>query len=136
MNSKPDDRSDNVERIQHNINMTIHNMELADELIEETSDKKMKQALSDKNERRERALEGMRNEIRGEAAYQQKLKGSDMHTRLRSNAAGGTGSVVQPGRQTGMGSSVGSDIRNSTGIATANNSVLNKTENVRQDEEE
>ena len=34
MKNKPDDRRDNVDKIQKNIDMTIHNMELADELIE------------------------------------------------------------------------------------------------------
>jgi small acid-soluble spore protein (thioredoxin-like protein) len=29
----PDNREDNVERIQHNIDMTIHNMEAAEEMI-------------------------------------------------------------------------------------------------------
>ncbi|MGI5848788.1 MAG: small acid-soluble spore protein Tlp [Christensenellales bacterium] len=70
MKSKPDDRSNNVERIQRNIDMTIYNMELADELIAKTSDEKMKKTLTEKNERRRRALEGMRREIRDEAANQ------------------------------------------------------------------
>ncbi|MGI5877041.1 MAG: small acid-soluble spore protein Tlp [Christensenellales bacterium] len=69
MKRNPDDRSDNVERIQHNIDMTIRNMQLADEMIETTSDEKMKQALIDKNRRRRQALEGMRQEIRQEAEY-------------------------------------------------------------------
>lgn len=69
MKKNPDDRSDNVERIQRNIDMTLRNMELADEMIEATSDEKMKQELSDKNKRRQQALEGMRQEIRQEAEY-------------------------------------------------------------------
>ena len=64
---KPDDRSNNVERIQRNIDMTIHNMELADEMIEKTSDEKMKKELSEKNDRRRHALDGMRDEIKDEA---------------------------------------------------------------------
>ncbi|HHT94231.1 MAG TPA: small acid-soluble spore protein Tlp [Clostridia bacterium] len=64
---KPDDRSDNVEKIQYNINRTIQNMELADELIAKSSDENLKQALIEKNERRRHALEGMREEIRDEA---------------------------------------------------------------------
>ena len=67
MKSKPDDRTDNVERIQENINMTVRNMRRADEMIEETSDEKMRQNLIEKNEKREDALKGMRNEIRDEA---------------------------------------------------------------------
>lgn len=65
--NKPDNRKNNVERIQRNIDLTIHNMELADELIAKTSDKKMKKTLTEKNERRRQALDGMRSEIRDEA---------------------------------------------------------------------
>jgi len=66
---KPDDRSDNAARIQKNINMTIHNMEAADEMIAKTSDTKTKKALMEKNERRRQALEGMRKEMRDESPY-------------------------------------------------------------------
>lgn len=71
MKHNPDDRSNNVERIQKNIDWTIHNMELAEELIAETSDEKLKGRLEKKNERRRRALEGMRKEIRDEALARQ-----------------------------------------------------------------
>ena len=64
---KPDDRSDNVEKIQYIINRTIQNMELADELIAKTSDENLKHLLIEKNERRRQALDGMREEIRDEA---------------------------------------------------------------------
>lgn len=63
----PDNREDNVDHIQKNINFTIKNMEAAEELIDETSDEKMKKTLSDKNVRRRQALDGMRSEIRDEA---------------------------------------------------------------------
>ncbi|AEY64981.1 small acid-soluble spore protein Tlp [Clostridium sp. BNL1100] len=69
---KPDDRSDNVERIQANINHTIRNMELADELIEKTDDRKMAKTLEEKNDRRRDALEGFRAEIRDEALDQRR----------------------------------------------------------------
>lgn len=68
----PDDRSDNVERIQHNINMTIHNMEAAEDMIARTPDKEMKSILIEKNERRREALNGMREEIRDEALSREK----------------------------------------------------------------
>lgn len=42
-------------------------MKLADEMIAKTDDEKMKQELREKNERREDALAGMREEIRDEA---------------------------------------------------------------------
>lgn len=64
---KPDDRRDNVDRIEFNIGQTIKNMELADEVIAKTDDEKMKKDLQEKNERREDALSGMRKEIRDEA---------------------------------------------------------------------
>lgn len=67
----PDDRSDNVERLQKNINTTIRNMEAADEMIAETPDAKMKQTLKEKNERRRDALSGFRQEIGDEARARQ-----------------------------------------------------------------
>jgi small acid-soluble spore protein (thioredoxin-like protein) len=66
MKHNPDDRSDNAERIQHNINFTIKNMEAADDIIAETPDEKMKKSLAEKNERRRQALEGMRREMKDE----------------------------------------------------------------------
>ena len=60
MKNKPDNRKDNVERIQKNITMTIENMERADEMIDETDDEKMAETLKNKNERRRNALEAMR----------------------------------------------------------------------------
>jgi small acid-soluble spore protein (thioredoxin-like protein) len=71
MKSKPDDRADNVDRIQYNIDKTILNCELADEMIQKTDDSKMKQTLEEKNERRESALNNMRKEIRDEALDKQ-----------------------------------------------------------------
>jgi len=65
--NKPDDRRDNVEKIQKNINMTIHNIELGEEMIAKTNDEKMKNDISEKNKRRKDALDGMREEIRDEA---------------------------------------------------------------------
>lgn len=64
---KPDDRSDNVERIQHNIDNTIENIRLAEDAIELADNDKARRELEEKNRRRERALEGMRREIKDEA---------------------------------------------------------------------
>lgn len=64
---KPDDRKDNVDRIQRNIDMTIHNIEAAEEMIAETDDEKSKRDLKAKNERRRQALDGMRQEVKDEA---------------------------------------------------------------------
>ena len=70
MKNKPDDRSDNVEKIQENISNTIENCRLAEEMIDKTDDGKMKQDLEEKNERREEALHALRKEIRDEAINQ------------------------------------------------------------------
>lgn len=69
---KPDNRCDNVDKIQFNINHTIRNMEAADELIEKTDDRKMKRDLEEKNDRRRASLNGMREEIRDEAKNQKR----------------------------------------------------------------
>lgn len=69
---KPDDRSNNADRIQFNINHTIRNMEAAEELLEKTDDRKMKNDLEEKNDRRRDALQGMREEIREEAQHKKK----------------------------------------------------------------
>lgn len=71
MRHKPDDRSDNVENIQYNIDKTIQNMQLAEEMISETSDPKMKNTLEEKNERRRESLSSMRKEIKDEALYKE-----------------------------------------------------------------
>lgn len=68
----PDDRSDNVERIQQNINHTIQNIEMAEEAIEKTPDRNAKKDLTEKNERRRDALDGMRREIKDEAGARDK----------------------------------------------------------------
>jgi small acid-soluble spore protein (thioredoxin-like protein) len=68
---KPDDRRDNADRIKNNIDMTIHNMELADEMLAKTSNLDTKQELEAKNERRRQALDGMRSEIRDETKHQE-----------------------------------------------------------------
>lgn len=60
MKNKPDNRKDNVDRIQYNIDRTILNCELADEMIEKTDDPKMQETLKEKNDRREEALRGMK----------------------------------------------------------------------------
>ena len=74
MKPNPDDRSDNVERIQFNIDHTIKNMELAEEMIAKTEDPKTKAELKAKNERIRAALEAMRSEIREEALHRRKEK--------------------------------------------------------------
>ncbi len=72
MKPKPDDRRDNVERIQSNINHTVANIELANDMMGKVDNHKTKQELQGKNERREAALDGMRKEIKDEAEAQEK----------------------------------------------------------------
>ncbi len=64
---KPDDRRDNVEKIQFNIDNTIKNYNLTEELISKTDDDKKRKELIEKNKRREESLKGMKEEIRDEA---------------------------------------------------------------------
>lgn len=70
---KPDDRSDNVEKLQEMIQNTIENMDQAEATLE-FADRDAKQQIEEKNERRREAIKGMREEIKDEAAYQNRLK--------------------------------------------------------------
>ncbi len=65
--SKPDDRSNNVDNIQFNINHTIRNMEVAEDMMSKVDDPTQKRELEEKNDRRRDALQGMREEIKDEA---------------------------------------------------------------------
>lgn len=65
--ANPDDRRDNVKKIQDHIDNTIQNIEFAEDMMQATDNEKTKRELKAKNERREEALNGMREEIRDEA---------------------------------------------------------------------
>lgn len=67
MNSKPDDRSDNVQRIQENIDNTMKNINLANEMIAKSDDPKVIENMKERNERRQESLDAMRCEIKDEA---------------------------------------------------------------------
>jgi small acid-soluble spore protein (thioredoxin-like protein) len=69
---KPDNRRDNVERIQDSIDNTIRNIEAAEELVAKTDSQKNKKDLIEKNERRREALDGKIQEIRDEAIDKEK----------------------------------------------------------------
>jgi len=73
----PDDRSDNVERIQENINYTIENIHRAEDMMAETDNPQVIQQLEAKNERRREALNSMRAEIRDEALDRRREKYDD-----------------------------------------------------------
>lgn len=67
MNVKPDDRSDNVERIQENIDNTMKNISLANEVIAKSDNSEEIKNMKQRNERRQEALDAMRCEIKDEA---------------------------------------------------------------------
>lgn len=67
MNAKLDDRSDNVERIQENINNTVKNIRLANEVIEKSDNHQEIENMIERNKRRKVALDNMRCEIKEEA---------------------------------------------------------------------
>ncbi|WP_335868960.1 small acid-soluble spore protein Tlp [Bacillus sp. 2205SS5-2] len=68
--AKPDDRSDNVEKLQSNIFHTIQNMEQAEESMANTDSEEQLQQIQAKNERRRESIEGFRSEIKDEYAQQ------------------------------------------------------------------
>lgn len=72
MRIKPDDRRDNVDRIQHTIDNTIENFRLTEDAIEESDDEKYKEVLEEKNHRREESLDSLKTEIRDEAIDKRK----------------------------------------------------------------
>lgn len=61
----PDDRSDNVEKLQQMVQDTIANMEAAEETAKFSSGDAREQ-IAQKNERRKEAVEGMKAEIADE----------------------------------------------------------------------
>jgi len=71
LKNKPDDRSDNVEKLQEHITNTIQNIELAEETMSQASSSQMREQIAAKNKRREAALSNMRQEIRDEANDQE-----------------------------------------------------------------
>ena len=63
---KPDDRSDNVEKLQDMVQDTLNNIDEAEESLEFASGQQREQ-VREKNRRREEAIEGFRDEIEDEA---------------------------------------------------------------------
>ncbi|WP_419887389.1 small acid-soluble spore protein Tlp [Neobacillus niacini] len=63
---KPDDRSDNVEKLQSMIHDTIENMEAAEESLRFTNSETQRQEIEAKNERRRKSIESFRAEIKDE----------------------------------------------------------------------
>lgn len=67
MKPNPDDRRDNVKKIQSNINCTLKNISEAEDMIKATENCNMKADLESKNTRRKEALNSMIEEIKEEA---------------------------------------------------------------------
>ncbi len=64
---KPDDRSDNVEKLQEMIHNTIENMEEAEASMAFTDSEEQIEQIEAKNERRRESLEALRSEVKDEA---------------------------------------------------------------------
>ncbi|WP_071395052.1 small acid-soluble spore protein Tlp [Bacillus tuaregi] len=62
---KPDDRSDNVEKLQEMIVNTIDNMQEAEETMQNVSGEERAQ-IEAKNDRRRESIDAMRSEIKDE----------------------------------------------------------------------
>ena len=63
---KNQDNQKNIEIMQKTIDKTIHNMEVAEEVIAQTDDAHKKKALKDKNANRSEAITSMRKGIKAE----------------------------------------------------------------------
>lgn len=75
---KPDDRSDNVEKLQTMVENTIENMNEAEETLK-FSNEEERAKIAAKNERRKESLEAMREEISDESqARQSGYNGNDL----------------------------------------------------------
>ena len=70
MKPKPDDRRDNARKIKNNIDNTVENIELAEDMINGIDNQKTIHDLQAKNERRKEAVEGMRQELKDETRNQ------------------------------------------------------------------
>ena len=67
----PDDRSDNVEKLQSMIHDTIENIEAAEESLQFTDSEQQRQQIEAKNERRRESIESFRSEVKDEAQNNQ-----------------------------------------------------------------
>ncbi|MGC4378448.1 small acid-soluble spore protein Tlp [Fictibacillus sp. Mic-4] len=68
---KPDDRSNNVERLQQMVENTKENIEAANESLENTMSAEQQEQIREKNKRREESIQSFQNEIEDEKAYRQ-----------------------------------------------------------------
>lgn len=73
--AKPDDRSDNVDKLQRSIQNTIENFREGQDYLSEHADEisgEEKEQIEEKNKKRLHAIEGFREEVKDEAAHQRK----------------------------------------------------------------
>lgn len=68
---KPDDRSDNVEKLQNMVHDTIDNMRQAEKRME-WADGEEREQIKEKNKRRDEAIDRFREEIKDEHENQMK----------------------------------------------------------------
>jgi small acid-soluble spore protein (thioredoxin-like protein) len=69
--AKPDNRKDNVKKLQEIVQNTIGNIEAAEETMSNTNlTEEQRQNIQAKNERRRASIESMRSEITDEARAQ------------------------------------------------------------------
>jgi len=72
---KPDDRSDNVDRLQEQVVNTIENLEEARETLRNDDlPEDQREMILAKNRRREEAIRAKREEIRDEYEFQERQK--------------------------------------------------------------
>lgn len=64
---KPDDRSDNAEKLQSMLQNTEENIRAAEESLKFTDSETQRQQIEEKNERRKESIESFRSEIKDEA---------------------------------------------------------------------
>lgn len=64
---KPDDRSDNVEKLQSMLQETEENIRKAEESLQFTDSEQQRQQIEAKNERRRESIDSFRSEIQDEA---------------------------------------------------------------------
>jgi small acid-soluble spore protein (thioredoxin-like protein) len=66
--AKPDDRSDNAQKIQNTIENTKENMRKADFSMKFSNDQDKQNAI-EKNQRRKESIEGLQRELQEEQAF-------------------------------------------------------------------
>jgi small acid-soluble spore protein (thioredoxin-like protein) len=64
---KPDDRRDNVDKIQRNIDNTNRKIRESEEMIASSDNRQTQHELEAKNDRRRHAIDGFVDEIKDEA---------------------------------------------------------------------